>query len=450
MELVTRFDNAGRLTTVRVPREGRGGGEPEAAAQARRSSSFSQVTPPTPAAPRPLQQPDAVLFGVLLSLEVLAMPAPEVSGAGGIQQTGPVVAVVWSLRDERVRGLLAQRRGGDLYADAHGAICVGPPVVGLDASVAVQAVPSEAALFDALAALFRTTDPAVVLGYDVIRGSVGLLLQRAAALGLAPRMARAAKGEAQEGFGMEGDDHADHGATQADAGGAAGDPGAKRRLYPPELVSGGVDLPGRLVLNVWRVLRGEAKLQTSSVQTAAAELLGETLPLVPARVLSEWWATGGPRARVEALRLLLRGCACNLRLLDALNVLPRAAETARMLGIDVLSVLSRGSQYRVEGMLLRAAHRDRALLFTPSRGQVASQRGAECIPLVMEPKSAFYFDPVVVLDFQSLYPSIIIAYNICFATCLGRLYYVILHYAMLYHMDININITLYCIVYYLY
>ena len=45
----------------------------------------------------------------------------------------------------------------------------------------------------------------------------------------------------------------------------------------------------------------------------------------------------------------------------------------------------------------------------------------ECIPLTLEPESQFYADPVIVLDFQSLYPSIMIAYNYCFSTCLGNI-----------------------------
>jgi hypothetical protein len=52
--------------------------------------------------------------------------------------------------------------------------------------------------------------------------------------------------------------------------------------------------------------------------------------------------------------------------------------------------------------------------------QVYEQPGVECIPLVMEPRSRLYTDPLIVLDFQSLYPSMIIAYNLCFSTSLGR------------------------------
>ena len=44
----------------------------------------------------------------------------------------------------------------------------------------------------------------------------------------------------------------------------------------------------------------------------------------------------------------------------------------------------------------------------------------EAVPLILEPESRFYTDPVLVLDFQSLYPSIIIAYNLCYSTVVGR------------------------------
>ena len=45
----------------------------------------------------------------------------------------------------------------------------------------------------------------------------------------------------------------------------------------------------------------------------------------------------------------------------------------------------------------------------------------ETIPLNLEPESALHRSPVVVLDFQSLYPSVAIANNYCFSTCLGKL-----------------------------
>jgi DNA polymerase zeta len=64
----------------------------------------------------------------------------------------------------------------------------------------------------------------------------------------------------------------------------------------------------------------------------------------------------------------------------------RAAELARVFGIDFYSVLTRGSQYRVESMMMRLAKPMNYIAVSPTRAQVAAMRAAECVPLIMEPE----------------------------------------------------------------
>lgn len=111
-----------------------------------------------------------------------------------------------------------------------------------------------------------------------------------------------------------------------------------------------------------------------------------------------------------------------------------------MFGVDWFSIISRGSQFKVESFMFRIAKSESLVFLSPSKDdvrssyfphnknhahnfvsvQVGRQNAAECMPLIMEPKSDFYNSPLLVLDFQSLYPSIMIAYNYCYSTCLGR------------------------------
>ena len=72
-------------------------------------------------------------------------------------------------------------------------------------------------------------------------------------------------------------------------------------------------------------------------------------------------------------------------------------------------------------MMLRIAKPMDYVPVSPSVQQRSRMLALDCIPLTMEPESKFYTEPVVVVDFQSLYPSIMIAYNYCFSTVLGRL-----------------------------
>jgi DNA polymerase elongation subunit (family B) len=95
------------------------------------------------------------------------------------------------------------------------------------------------------------------------------------------------------------------------------------------------------------------------------------------------------------------------------------AHSSHRYGITLFDVITRGSQYRVEAVLMRVMKPLGYCAPSANKVQVAQQASIEVIPLVLEPNSQFYADPVLVLDFQSLYPSMILAYNLCYSTCLG-------------------------------
>ncbi|KAJ2572011.1 DNA polymerase zeta [Coemansia sp. RSA 1813] len=168
-------------------------------------------------------------------------------------------------------------------------------------------------------------------------------------------------------------------------------------------------------------MRSELSLTSYTLENVVQKVLGEKRPRYTPMRLSAWLLEGPAVARIRVLQHLCYRAAAVLRILDKANIVGRAAEFASVIGIDFLSVLTRGSQFRVESLMARIAHPELFILSSPTRDQVAQQRAAECLPLVLEPKSQYYTDPVVVLDFQSLYPSIMIAYNYCFSTCLGSL-----------------------------
>ncbi|KAL4892922.1 hypothetical protein BDV59DRAFT_202282 [Aspergillus ambiguus] len=256
---------------------------------------------------------------------------------------------------------------------------------------------TELELINRLVDLVRVHDPDIITGYEVHNGSWGYVIERARKkydFDLCEELARV-KSQSHGRFGKDADRW---GFTHTSS----------------------IRVTGRHMINIWRAMKSELNLLQYTMENVVFHLLHRRVPHYSFRDLTEWYQSGKPRSLLKVIDYFVSRVQMDLEIIDANELIPRISEQARLLGVDFYSVFARGSQFKVESLMFRIAKPENFLLVSPSRKQVGEQNALECLPLVMEPQSDFYTSPLLVLDFQSLYPSIMIAYNYCYSTFLGR------------------------------
>lgn len=172
---------------------------------------------------------------------------------------------------------------------------------------------------------------------------------------------------------------------------------------------------GRIVFNLWRIYRDEVALRSYTIQELCNHYFNTKIAHLSAHDLFSLMKSDYLNFMKHILITLTNVCDLTTKT----PFLIKSVEFSRLFGIDIFSTLTRGSQFRVESILITAAHSENYLLRTPTETDVRQMRAAQGLPLTMEPVSNYYKDPIVVLDFQSLYPSMIIAYNFCYSTIIG-------------------------------
>lgn len=179
-------------------------------------------------------------------------------------------------------------------------------------------------------------------------------------------------------------------------------------------------IAGRHVVNLWRVLRLDMALTDYTLENVARKLLKALMPRFSNGKLSGW-ISGSLRQKKLVLRYFNCRIETVIKIISVQELITRNVEYLRLIGIDFNANFYRGSQFKVELILGRLSKAENVLLNSPSKHHVHEMRSLECIPLILEPDLNFYRLPLVVLDFQLLYPLIMIAYNYCFSTILCRL-----------------------------
>uniref|UniRef100_A0A7N6B0L2 DNA polymerase n=1 Tax=Anabas testudineus TaxID=64144 RepID=A0A7N6B0L2_ANATE len=105
-----------------------------------------------------------------------------------------------------------------------------------------------------------------------------------------------------------------------------------------------------------------------------------------------------------------------LRLLQKLMCVINYMEMARVTGVPLTYLLSRGQQIKVVSQLLRQAMKQDLVMPVVKTEGGEDYTGAT----VIEPEKGYYSVPIATLDFSSLYPSIMMAHNLCYTTLLQK------------------------------
>ncbi|MBN1923284.1 MAG: ribonuclease H-like domain-containing protein [Nanoarchaeota archaeon] len=151
------------------------------------------------------------------------------------------------------------------------------------------------------------------------------------------------------------------------------------------------------------------KTDTYTLNAVCEELLGECKEDFDIMLLKEFWDKGDID---KLLDYSLRDAEITLKLAD--KVLPLLFELTRIVGVLPEYVCRSGFSSIVENYLMKETrYFNEVILRKPSREELTLRfRQTYKGGFVFEPVPGFY-ENIAVFDFRSLYPSIIVAHNIC-------------------------------------
>ncbi|KZT09911.1 uncharacterized protein LAESUDRAFT_673547 [Laetiporus sulphureus 93-53] len=175
-------------------------------------------------------------------------------------------------------------------------------------------------------------------------------------------------------------------------------------------------LDGRLQVDILQYMQREHKLRSYTLNSVCARFLGEQKEDVHHSVIT-FLQNGGPESRRRLAVYCLKDAYLPQRLMDKLMCFVNYTEMARVTGVPFNYLLSRGQSIKVLSQLFRKANDDGYIVpALKGEGSDEQYEGAT----VIEPKKGYYDVPIATLDFSSLYPSIMMAHNLCYTTLLEK------------------------------
>lgn len=172
------------------------------------------------------------------------------------------------------------------------------------------------------------------------------------------------------------------------------------------------DIPGIYKIDLYVYMKREEKLDSYKLDKVAEHFLGlNKIDLPPLDLF--YYMNGTPQQMSQCVEYCVQDTILPIRILEHRKILINLIQMANITRVPIEWLITKGQQIKVFSQLTYECRKDNILVPTlDDKKEPEKFVGATVLP----PISGYYRQGVSGLDFASLYPSIMIANNLCYST----------------------------------
>ena len=173
-------------------------------------------------------------------------------------------------------------------------------------------------------------------------------------------------------------------------------------------------MSGRYIFDLFQDIKREKKLDSYKLDFVAETYLGDhKIDMTPKEMFARFREEDPVKLR-EVAEYCIKDTILPHQIMDKLCSLLNLLEMAKATWVPICYLSERGQQIKVFSQMTRKARELGYMVPTIRWGKIVSDpyEGAT----VLEAQTGAYYTPITALDFAALYPSIMMAHNLCYST----------------------------------
>jgi len=180
-----------------------------------------------------------------------------------------------------------------------------------------------------------------------------------------------------------------------------------------------MDIPGRLHMDMFGVIRKTFNgLSSYKLDAVSKEFLGEHKIDLPAPTLIRKYYENTPEAMEEIVKYCNKDTILPFMLFQKLNTWFAFIEMSNVVYVNITNLLIRGQSIKAYSQIYCLAHKMGLIVSSPNTDYRVNveEKEHEYVGATVQTPKVGYWNNVLAYDFKSLYPTTMIAYNLCFSS----------------------------------